>query len=169
MSSSTRSPLWRHSERISDWSARVGAVGLASMMFLTLFDVVGRVFDRPIAGSVEMTELVMGMMIYLGIGYTTFLKGHIRVDILITNLPLSVQAILDVITTAIGLGFVGVMVWRLWLQCLSRIGNNDLTQIYEWPVWPSAIVMAIASLMMVVALALHLLENIRVVARGSTA
>ena len=72
-------------ERATLWLARVGSVGLAIMMFLTLFVVIGRAFDHPITGSVEVTELIMGLMIYLGVGYTTFLRGHIRVDILITN------------------------------------------------------------------------------------
>ena len=35
------------------------------MMFLTLADVIGRTFGYPIVGAVEITELIMGMMIYL--------------------------------------------------------------------------------------------------------
>ncbi|MDP6173425.1 MAG: TRAP transporter small permease [Rhodospirillales bacterium] len=134
----------------------MAAVGLAIMMFLTLFDVVGRAFDHPIAGTVEVTELIMGMMIYLAIGYTTFLRGHIRVDIVITHLSPRVQAYLDLITITIGLIFAGLISWRLFLQAQSRVSNNDLTQIWEWPVWPAAWVMAIASLLMVTSLALHL-------------
>ena len=78
-------------------------------MFLTLFDVIGRAFNHPIAVSVEVTELIMGMMIYLGIGYTTFLKGHIRVDIVLGQLSERIQAVLELITTSIGLVFVVLM------------------------------------------------------------
>ena len=91
------------SERVTLWLARAGSVGLAVMMFLTLFDVIGRAFDHPISGSVEVTELIMGIMIYLGVGYTTFLRGHIRVDILIINFRPRIQAILDFITGIVGL------------------------------------------------------------------
>jgi len=143
-------------ERVTLWLARAGSVGLAAMMFLTLFDVIGRAFDHPIAVSVEVTEIIMGVMVYLGIGYTTFLRGHIRVDILITNMSARTQSILDFITGCIGLFIAVLMCWRLWLQSISRYGNNDLTQIAEIPLWPYAIIMSVASVLMVTALLHHL-------------
>ena len=59
-------------ERATLWLAQIGSLGLALMMFLTLGDVIGRAFNVPITGAVEVTELIMGLMIYLGVGYTTF-------------------------------------------------------------------------------------------------
>lgn len=130
-------------ERATLWFARVGSAGLAVMMFLTLFDVIGRAFGHPLSIAVEATELIMGMMIYLGIGYTTFIKGHIRVDILISNMSARMQAVLDFITGSVGLLITVLISWRLWIQAISRYDNNDLTQIAEVSVWPYAIVMAI--------------------------
>ena len=144
------------SERVTMWLARAGSVGLAIMMFLTLADVIGRMFDNPIVGTVEVTELIMGMMIYLGVGYTTIHRGHIRVDILITRFSPRVQATLDTITFFIAFVFMALVCWRLFLQAASRIENNDITQIWEIPVWPVAYVMAIASILMVTSLGLQL-------------
>ncbi|MBT3917335.1 MAG: TRAP transporter small permease [Rhodospirillaceae bacterium] len=143
-------------ERVTLWLARAGCIGLAAMMFLTLFDVIGRAFGHPIAVSVEATELIMGMMIYLGIGYTTFMRGHIRVDILIINMSARTQAVLDFITGCVGLLIAVLISWRLWLQAISRHGNNDLTQIAEVPVWPYAFIMAFACMLMVTSLLFHL-------------
>ena len=154
------------SERATMWLARAGSVGLACMMFLTLFDVIGSAIDHPIVGTVEVTELIMGMMVYLGVGYTTFNRGHIRVDILITMLPPRVQAILDLLTISIGFAFMLTVCWRLFLQAQSRITNNDITQIWELPVWPAAYVMAFASILMVTSLLLHLVLTARTVMTG---
>ena len=140
--------LYALSERVTLWLARAGAGGLALMMFLTLFDVIGRTLGHPIVGSVEMTELIMGMMIYLAIGYTTFLRGHIRVDILIMQFSPRWQAFLDLITVSIAILFAALVSWRLLILAGSRVTNNDVTQIYEFPIWPSAFVMAIASILM---------------------
>jgi TRAP-type C4-dicarboxylate transport system permease small subunit len=148
-------------ERATLWFARAGSAGLAAMMFLTLFDVIGRAFGHPIAVSVEVTELIMGMMIYLGIGYTTFKRGHIRVDILITNMSARVQSVFDFITGSVGL-LIGVLIsWRLWIQAVSRYDNNDLTQIAEASVWPYAIIMAVACMLMVTSLLFHLYTTAR--------
>ena len=154
------------SERVTWWLARAGCVGLAIMMFLTLADVIGRVFNSPIVVTDEVTELIMGMMIYLGVGYTTIHRGHIRVDILISRFSPRVQGILDTLTYLIALGFMLLVCWRLFLQASSRIENNDLTQISEIPVWPVAYVMAIASILMVTSLALHLVLAARATITG---
>ncbi|MDP6429386.1 MAG: TRAP transporter small permease [Rhodospirillales bacterium] len=148
------------------WLARAGSVGLAVMMFLTLGDVIGRMFNSPIVGTVEVTELIMGMMIYLGVGYTTLYRGHIRVDILITQFSQRVQGILDVITYLIAFLFMAVVCWRLFLQAASRIENNDITQIWEIQVWPIAFIMAFASVLMVTSLLLHLVLSVRTVLTG---
>ena len=143
-------------ERVTLWLARIGSIGLAGMMFLTLFDVVGRAFDHPISVSVEVTEIIMGMMIYLGLGYTTFLRGHIRVDILIINMSPRIQSLLDLITGVIALLIAILISWRLWIYAHSRLINGDLTQIGEVPVWPYAFIMAFSSMLMVTSLLLYI-------------
>jgi TRAP-type C4-dicarboxylate transport system permease small subunit len=154
------------SERVTLWLARAGSVGLAIMMFLTLADVIGRLFGSPIVGTVEVTELIMGMMIYLGVGYTTLYRAHIRVDILITRFSLRTQSALDVLTYLIAFAFMAFVCWRLFLQAASRIENNDITQIWEIPVWPVAFIMAFASILMVTSLLLHLMAAVRTVMTG---
>ena len=149
-------------ERATLWLAQLGSLGLALMMFLTLGDVVGRAFNHPITGAVEVTELIMGLMIYLGVGYTTFLKGHIRVDILISNFSAKTQAILDTITGIIALAITALITWQLFRVALAQIPNEDTTQIWELSLWPFGLVMALASILMSTALILHIFVNIRV-------
>ncbi len=153
--------------RAATWLARAGAGGLAIIMVLTFCDVIGRyVFGSPIVGTVEVTELLMGMMVYLGVGLTTHARGHIRVDIVIDRLPPRVRAVLDVLTLAASIALVSAMCWHLWLKAGATVEKNDLTQIWEWPVWPAAYVMAAASLLMVTSLVLQLGQAMRDLARG---
>ena len=132
MTSRTNGSIVNLNERVTLWLARLGAMGLAGMMFLTLFDVIGRALSHwdcwvcnPIAVSVEVTEIIMGMMIYLGLGYTTFLRGHIRVDILIINTSPRIQSVFDFITGIIALFIALLVSWRLWIYANSRLVNGD--------------------------------------------
>ena len=157
MNAPAESGLGALNGRAATWLARVGAAGLAIIMLLTFCDVIGRyVFDAPIVGTVEVTELLMGTMVYLGVGLTTHARGHIRVDIIIDRLPLRVQALLDIITLGVCIVLVSLMCWHLWLKAGVTVEKNDLTQIWEWPIWPAAYVMAAASLMMITAMLLQL-------------
>ena len=66
---------------------------LALMAVLTFIDVIGReAFKAPIPPKVELTELLMGLCVYLGLGLTTITRGHIRVDIVIMYLPVRSSA-----------------------------------------------------------------------------
>jgi TRAP-type C4-dicarboxylate transport system permease small subunit len=149
------------------WFARAGSVGLATIMVLTFCDVIGRyVFNAPIVGTVEVTELLMGMMVYLGVGLTTQSRGHIRVDIVINLFPPRLRALLDVITSSLSILLVVLMCLHIWLKAGIIIDKNDLTQVWEWPVWPAAYIMAVASLLMVSSLLLQLFLNIADVAQN---
>ena len=162
MAEKSRDTFEHFNERATLWLARCGSVGLAIMMFLTLFDVIGRAFDHPITGSVEVTELIMGLMIYLGVGYTTFLRGHIRVDILITNFSPRIQAVLDSLTGIVALAITILISWYLFRLASGLLANNDTTQIWEIDLWPFGFVMAAASILMVTAIIFHILISLRV-------
>ncbi len=166
MSAPTEERLSALSERVTTWLARAGAVGLAIIMALTFCDVVGRyVFNAPIVGTVDVTELMMGLMIYLGVGLTTFSRGHIRVDLVIDRLSRRARAACDVITLGISIAVVTLMCWQLWLKAGVTFEKGDLTQIWEWHIWPFAYVMAACSILMVTSLLLQFIEAARDVAR----
>ena len=104
------------------WLARAGAVGLAIIVMLTFFDVVGRyLFNAPIIGAVDVIELMMGMMIYLGVGLTTHARGHIRVDLVSDRLRGRLRALCDIFTLGISIVVVALICWQLWAgrNCLS--------------------------------------------------
>ncbi|GIX49277.1 MAG: hypothetical protein KatS3mg131_3488 [Candidatus Tectimicrobiota bacterium] len=155
-------PLAALEERLTLWLARVGAVALAGMMGLTFADVVGRFFfNRPIVGTVEVTELLMGLLIYGGLGYTTVTRGHIRVDLVITRLSPRRQALLDVLTLGLGVTFSLLISWQLWRKALDTAALGDLTQLWRLPVWPVAYAMAACSLTLPLGLLLQWLRALR--------
>ena len=134
--------------RGTDRLARIGAYALAVMMVLTFCDVIGRYFfNAPIVGTVEVTELLMGLIIYTGIGMTTLARGHIQVDIVVTHLPAKVRAGVEVVIYAGTIAFSLLIFWQLWLKAIDTFEANDLTQVWFLPVWPVAILMAFCSLM----------------------
>ncbi len=154
------------SERVTLWLALAGALALTIMMLLTFFDVIGRAFNHPIVGTVEVTELLMGLLIFLGVGLTTFLRGHIRVDIFITYLSPRARAVLDTVTMAISTFFAALMCWQLWLKAADTVAMGDVTQIWAVPIWPVAYVMAACSIALVTGLALHFFRSLHTAIKG---
>lgn len=79
----------------------VGFVSLMTivvMMMLTTADVILRyLFDRPILGSMEMTELLMVSVAGLSLAWCTLKSGHIRVDIITNMFSKKTNKTMDVI------------------------------------------------------------------------
>ena len=78
---------------------------------------IGRYFFKsPFSFTVELTEMGMAVLVYFGIGLVTHENGHISADFLISRLPQRLVALLAVVTNLLALGFVGLVIWRLWLH-----------------------------------------------------
>jgi C4-dicarboxylate transporter, DctQ subunit len=60
----------------------VGAAFTAAIVLLTFADVVMRWFGHPISGVIELSQLFIGTLIWLGVAYTMRVGGHVRMEML---------------------------------------------------------------------------------------
>ena len=117
MSGSLLDALARLNGRVTLWLARIAAVALALIAVVTFLDVIGRYFfHAPFAFTVELTQLAMALVVYFGVGLVTHEDAHISADVVTLRLPPRWRALLALVTNLLALGFLAVMVWRLWLQ-----------------------------------------------------
>jgi len=147
--------------RVCDGLARAGALVLAAMMVMTFADVVGRyAFNRPIVGAVEMTEMCMGLVVFLGLALTTRAGGHIAVDVVSSRLRGRWRRRHEVFVQLASTLTAGLMTWQLWRIAADTVSDNLLTQVWELPVYPVAYAMAAASTVVVVALVVHAVRSV---------
>jgi TRAP-type C4-dicarboxylate transport system permease small subunit len=162
MAEAGESRLYRLNGLATLWLARIAAVIMAFLALMTFADVGARYFfNRPFDFSVELTELSMGLIVYLGVGLTTHENGHVRVDFVTLKLSERVRAAVDALTSLIALAFLAVMIWRLWLRALVLFEKHDVSQVLHLPFWPVAFAMATASLFLLTGVFLWLLDAVR--------
>jgi TRAP-type C4-dicarboxylate transport system permease small subunit len=78
------------------WLARLSAVLLLSIMFLVTIHVIGRyVFKKPIPFTVEYSEYMMAIVVFLTTPLVFARDGHIRIDILLTRLNARNRALFE--------------------------------------------------------------------------
>jgi TRAP-type C4-dicarboxylate transport system permease small subunit len=147
MSSRLTATLARANGRATLWLAWIGAAALAIVALTTFCDVIGRyLFHAPFSFTVELTEMGMAVLVYFGIGLITQENGHISADFLTSRLPAKLRALLAVVTNLLALGFVGLVIWQLWLHAGYLFQKGDLTQNWRVPLWPVAFAVAFGSL-----------------------
>jgi C4-dicarboxylate transporter DctQ subunit len=148
----------RWNRRAAAVLAYIAAAVLAALALMTFADVVARyLFNRPFIFSVEVTELAMGLIVYFGVGLTTHERAHVSVDVLTLRASERGRALLELVTGLLALGFLGLMIWRLWLRAGALFAAGDQTQVWAIPLWPVAYAMAAAAALLFTGVALHTL------------
>ena len=147
------------------WGLAVIAGVLAGgMMVLTFSDVLARyLFNSPIRGAFEITEMLMGVVVFGALPLVTMRRQHVVDSILFDKLPLAVRRVLAVGFDLLGATVCAVMAWRMWLygERLSRFGEVTL----ELRISKGMVCMGMAVLVAFAALA-FLLAAIDVARRG---
>ncbi|HEY7459376.1 MAG TPA: TRAP transporter small permease [Xanthobacteraceae bacterium] len=150
--------LDRLNGRASVWLARIAAFILSLLAVATFADVVARYFfNRPFTFTVEMTELAMGLIVYLGVGLVTHNNSHITVDVVTLRLEERTRALFSLLTNLLAFAFLAVMIWQLFLRAQFLLAKADTTPIWRIPYWPIAFVMASASVLLLTGVLLHLI------------
>jgi len=105
------------------------AITLFLLMAVTVVDVTGRyVFNAPLPGSSEITELMMAILIYAGLPVVSRLERHISVDLLDAVTPQRLVRGRQIAINFVGAATLGVISWRLWLYGNQIADYGDVTE-----------------------------------------
>ncbi len=129
-------------DRILDLSASLVGILLIFMMLFVGTGVVMRYFLRqPLAGLVEITEIGLLYICFLGAAWVLKENGHVRMDIVVIRLKPRGQMTLDIMSSIIGVIVSLVLIWygiRVSWDAFQR-------GIYDWATieTPIAVILAI--------------------------
>ena len=123
------------------------------MMMITAVDVVGRyVFNRPLNGGFEVTEMLLAALIYCGLPLVSQRREHIVIDTFDPLMSARVKRFLDVlaeIVCSLTLGGIGYLIFRR----AARVAEyGDTTNVLKLPLAPVAYVMGT---MIIIACLIH--------------
>ena len=154
--------LARINGRVTLWLARIGALALAVIASVTFCDVVARYFfNKPFSFTVELTEMAMAFVVFFGVGLVTHEGAHINADVVVLRLPLRGRSWFALLTNLLALGFLALMVWRLWLRAVFLLGKGDTTPVWGMPLWPIAFAIAFGSVFLLTGVFLHVIDAFR--------
>ncbi len=123
---------WIH--KLTRATCYIGMVLLIPMMLLTSGDVFSRgLLDKPIPGTLELSSYMLAVFILLGLAYTQQVKGHVRVEMLISRLPQKLASVLGVVTDLLCLFMIAILIWQGWILGVGEKAVSDMLRIPQWP------------------------------------
>jgi len=120
--------------RINYVVCAVGMVMIIPLMLLTFADVMLRgFFNKPIAGTFELSQYILAIFILLGAAYTQQVKGHVGVDFLTSRLSPRRRALCEIITTLLSLLIIAIVIWQGWVEGITEKTVSDQLRIPQYP------------------------------------
>ena len=140
----------------------VAAIDLAAMMLLTFLDVMGRrFFASPIYGAYEVTEFMMGVLIFSALPLVTARENHVSIDVfdhfIAPALGRWQRALVNLLSSTV----LAVLGWRLWILSASHFHTNEVTMTLHIAHAPFTRAFAVMALLAAVAALVVALEHLR--------
>lgn len=140
----------------------VAAFLLFVLMVLTFIDVSGRtLINAPLPGGYEITELVMGVLIFAGLPTVSWRYEHITIDLLDPFIPPFVVRFQQAAVNLVGAVAVGVITWQTWALAAQLLDDGELTEFLQVPVAPVMYAISVLSGASTLVLAANVLRHLR--------
>lgn len=146
-----------------------GAAGLVlfALMAMTCIDVAGRYFfSAPLDGATELTQLMMGAIVFAVLPAVCLREEHISVDLLDRWFPPALAAPRGVVLNALMAAMMAAVCWRVWLIADLTADYGDATEFLAIPLAPITYFIAVSSGGAALAFAANAVRLLRPTARG---
>ena len=144
-------------ERLQPLLMRISEGSLLALAALTFVDVLGRyVFSFPVAGSVELTEMLMVALVFSGIPLATAAQSHVSVDVLTLAMGPKSRRLQTVFAHLLAFVVCLLFAFATWERALSAHEFKDRTTVLSLPLAPMVYFMSILLLVNALGHAGHL-------------
>jgi TRAP-type C4-dicarboxylate transport system permease small subunit len=117
---------------------------LLAMMLLTFVDVVARyLFNFPLRGGFEITELMLLVLIFAGLPLVSHADEHVTMDFIDRMLPPDATRVLVRVVHAVCAAVMFFITWQVWIKAGKIAGYGDTTDVLKILVGPFVYFMAV--------------------------
>ncbi|MBV1866057.1 MAG: TRAP transporter small permease [Rhodobacteraceae bacterium] len=148
---STLSMLDQKLFKLETFFALISGLAVLGLVGLAVVSVGGRnIANSPLRGYVDLIEISMPIIAFLGISYTQRPGGHIRMDMIVGRLNGRLLWGAELITALVTLVLMLLLVWGTFSHFDRSFGfdrplwSNDSTMDLALPLWPAKLLIPTA-------------------------
>jgi TRAP-type C4-dicarboxylate transport system permease small subunit len=147
--------------RLSHFINVIAGIAITFIMFLTVLDVILRSFRRPIIGTYELVAFSGAVVVGFAIPLTSWMRGHIYVDIFTAKLSKAARSIFNVITRCMGIGLFFLIGWNLIKVGMDLQQSGEVSLTLQLPFYPVAYGVAVSCFVQCLVLLADMVKIIR--------
>ena len=139
-------------------------VGVSFIMLIMLFtacEIIGRyLFNQPIPGYVENTELMMIPIAFLGIAYNQRIGAHVRMDLIIKRFKGRFYHGAEAFLLLLSLAAYFIIFLYSLKSAVNAYEVGDVTEYLYFPTWPSKLCIPIGAFFLCLRFIIQIIKNI---------
>ncbi len=145
-------------------TALISGFGIFAMMMLGVAQILSRkVLNWPILGYIDIVEIMMTFLVFLGLAYTERLGNHIRMEILISFMKGRTLWLFELASVIVGLFVCATLIKYSWDHAIRAYTSGDSTIDIQLLWWPSKMVVPAALTLLFIRLLVSLWGYLRLV------
>ena len=130
------------------------------MMFVTGCDVVARYFfNSPISGAFELTEIFLGVLVFLSLPVAALTDSHIKVDVFENVGGKLTKRFIQAFASVIGIIVFVVLTVQLWKHAVKLERYEQVTNSLEIPLYLVGMLAAFCCFICVILMAVQSLSS----------
>jgi TRAP-type C4-dicarboxylate transport system permease small subunit len=115
----------------------IGGVMFLALMFLGAGDVIGRyALNKPIYGTMEISEVLMASIIFLSWAYTQKTGGHVRVELFISRYSPRARAIVNFLALLLSLALFIAIAQQSTALAIQYLQEHRVFPTLRFPATP---------------------------------
>jgi TRAP-type C4-dicarboxylate transport system permease small subunit len=153
--------LERALDLVSIVAAWIAGGAIFLMALIGGLDVLSTVaLGRPISATVEATEVLMVIAVFMGLGLLHKRRANIAVDLLRESVGRGLRRALDVLTLLLVGFYFGLIAWRGWENAFDSLAVREFSNgLVQLPLYPSKFALAIGMSIAVLWCVLEILKG----------
>jgi len=125
---------------LSEWSGKLISWLIVALIFALTYDVMMRyLFIRPTVWSYDISYMLGGTAMLMGMAYVTFHRAHVRVDIIYMRLSQKVKLIIDLVFTMVFFfPLFSILLQRSVSRAIWSFNCKEFSEVGFWrpPIYP---------------------------------
>ena len=155
-------------DTLSEWSGKIFSFLLLAVILVLLFEIGMRyLLNMPTIWAHEITQHTFGAYSILAGAYVLLSRGHVKVDVVYSQLSRRGQAILDSITYLLFFVFVSPIFGYGLVQATDSIRIMEVSfSPFAPPIWPLKITVPLGALLILLQGIAHWIRTLSIAIRG---
>ncbi|SLN71160.1 TRAP transporter small permease subunit [Oceanibacterium hippocampi] len=122
----------------------LASIAMLAIMAIGTIDVIGTyLLHSPVPAGLELQEVLLVLVIFLGLGHAQSRREHIEVDIITSMMGVGIRRWFELFALFAGALAFGLIGWRAWDLALAswKVGETA-NAVFSFPIYPSKFLVA---------------------------